>query len=257
MKDRILFVEEMNLIRQDAAYKANLCCCFISGKHVYGKLIKYLHPLEHKYFATLKFEKRSNSYVLGRFVAKQAVAAFTGELDLAAIYIHPGIFNQPVVISDTRNVQVSISHCNNLGVALAFPEAHPMALDIEQINHDRNSAIETQTGKSEQELVGSCMLSYDSGLTLLWTVKEALSKVLKTGLTTPFEVFEISKAERKDKYVECYFKNFAQYKSLSFIIGDYICSVVYPLKTEIQFDFNTLVNNIMIFLAPDSCVTEW
>lgn len=75
-----------------------------------------------------------------------------------------------------------------------------------------------------------------AGLTLLWTAKEALSKVLRTGLMTPFEIFEISKIEINDNYTMCYYKNFTQYKAISFTVYKYMCSMVYPLKTRIKFD---------------------
>lgn len=243
MQDHTLYIDELNLMRPDAVFKAVLCCCFLSRVQDYENIVQYLHPEEHGFYARLQFEKRIKSYLMGRFVAKQAVAAFIGEEDLRSIFIQSGIFTQPVVVSNKHNVQVSISHCDNFGAALAFPEAHPMALDIEKINPDKRAVLESQITEAERELLCTCSPSYDIGLTLLWTAKEALSKVLKTGLTTPFGLFEISSAEWHNTHTECHYKNFAQYKSVSFTVGNYVCSLIHPVKTEIHFNLCSLVEN--------------
>jgi len=240
MYERSVYTDKLHLVRPEAIYNANLCLCSIPSVNNYAKLACYLHPEEQKYYSTLVFERRIRSYLFGRYVAKKAVADFSGEENLNEICIQSGIFTQPVVVSGKGNVQVSISHCNNLAAALAFPEVHPLAIDIEQIDHDKHGALQSQLSLAEQGLAKSCLPSYENALTLLWTAKEALSKVLKTGLMTPFLLFEISKIERHEHYVECLYRNFAQYKSFSFFAGDCICSIVHPMKTEIRFDRNEL-----------------
>lgn len=61
------------------------------------KVIPHLHIYERKFFSTLKFQKRARSYLIGRFVAKQAIARLSGEDNLANILIQSGVFNQPIV----------------------------------------------------------------------------------------------------------------------------------------------------------------
>lgn len=226
----------MSLIRPDNVFKATLCCCFFSSITDYEELVQYLHAQELKYYKKLEFEKRIRSFLLGRFAAKQAVGALIGEEDLKNILIQSGVFTQPIVLSKKQNIQVSITHCDDFGTALAFPEAHPMGIDLEKISPDKREVLERQITNAERERVKACSFSYDAGLTLLWTAKEAISKVLKTGLMTPFEIFEISKIEIHDNYVMGYFKNFAQYKVISFAIYRYLCSIVLPIKTEMHFD---------------------
>ncbi|WP_032113934.1 4'-phosphopantetheinyl transferase superfamily protein [Candidatus Paracaedibacter symbiosus] len=65
-------------------------------------------------------------------------------------------------------------------------------------------------------------------LTLFWTVKEALSKVIKCGFTIPSELLEIGDIQLKENYVESKFKNFQQYQALSFSVANYVCSIVHP-----------------------------
>jgi len=243
MQNGSVYIEELEAIRSENIFKATLCCCFFSCKEDYEEIIQCLHPQERHYYNALTFEKRIKSYLLGRLVAKQAVAALTGEKILKNINIQYGIFKQPIVVSNKQNIQVSISHCDNFGAAIAFPEAHPMGIDIEKINPHTAEAVKRQITEAEEELLHSSVLSYELGLTLLWTAKEALSKVLKTGLMTPFEVFEISKIEPHDNCIMCYYKNFAQYRVLSFTIDKYMFSIAHPLKSELSFDVQSLKEN--------------
>lgn len=238
-----IYIDELGLIRPENRYKATLCGCFFMHMKDYEDTIQYLHPQECDYYNSLKFAKRIRSYLMGRFVAKQAVAALTGEKDLKNIFIQFGIFTQPIVISNTQNIQVSITHCNNFGVALAFPETHPMGIDLEKINVNKMDVLEGQITEFEKERINLLPITYDLGLTLLWTAKEALSKVLRTGLMTPFDVFEISKIEFYDNYIICYYKNFAQYKVISLTIGNYMCSIVHPIKTKLCFDIQAFKGN--------------
>jgi 4'-phosphopantetheinyl transferase len=236
VKSRNIHITELNLVRSRSNFKATLCCCYFSGETHYEGVIPYLHTHERNHFSTLKFQKRARSYLIGRFVAKQAVALLTGEENLANILIQPGIFNQPIVVSDRQNIQVSITHSEDFGAALAFPEAHPMGIDLEIINSKQRTALEGQATEWEKQQIVSLSILHDVGLTLLWTAKEALSKVLKTGLMTPFDIFEVSKIELYDHYIMCYYKNFPQYKVICFTISNYMCSIAYPLKTELHFN---------------------
>jgi 4'-phosphopantetheinyl transferase len=243
MQNRSVYIDELKAIRSENIFKAALCCCFFSCEKDYEKIIQHLHSQERNYYDLLTFEKRIKSYLLGRLVAKQAIAALTGEEILADINIQPGIFKQPIVVSNKQNIQVSITHCDDFGAAIAFPEAHPMGIDIERINPNKTDVLKRQITENEEKLIHSSVHSHELGYTLLWTVKEALSKVLKTGLMTPFEVFEISKIELYDNYIMCYYKNFAQYRVISFTIDNYICSIAHPLKSELSFGVESLKEN--------------
>ncbi|HBV97550.1 MAG: 4'-phosphopantetheinyl transferase [Peptococcaceae bacterium BICA1-7] len=243
MQKHNVYVDKLTLNRPENIYKATLCLCFLSDIEDYEVLIGHLHDQELKYYNTLEFEKRIRSYLMGRFTAKQAVAALTGRENLTDILIQPGIFTQPVVVSGCQNIQVSITHCDDFGAALAFPEAHPLGIDIEKINPNNADVLEKHITGAEKEIMGSCPFSFYAGLTLLWTAKEALSKVLKTGLMTPFEVFEIDGIEVFDNHSISHYKNFAQYKVISFTIDRYMCSIVYPKKTRMQFDINPIKEN--------------
>jgi 4'-phosphopantetheinyl transferase len=231
-----IYVKKLNLIRPNESFNAGLCLCEFSMTD-YEEIVCFLHQDEQKYYETLKFERRIKSYLFGRFAAKNAIASMVGDYNKAKILIHAGVFSQPITtLEDKKNIQVSISHCDDFGAAIAFPEAHPMGIDIEKINIEQNGTIERETTESEIRLIKALPLSYEKMLTLLWTVKESLSKVLKTGLITPFKIYEVDKIEIQHDYMLCFYKNFAQYKAISFTIGDYVCSITYPIKTDLSID---------------------
>lgn len=236
-----VYVDKLILNRPERVFNAYGSFCFYPLWEQYQGIIPYLHPAEREYYESLKFEKRIRSFLIGRYAAKRAVAALTGETDLTKILIQAGIFTQPIVtLPGYYNIQVSISHCDHLGTALAFPEAHPLGIDIEKIHQDKNEVLERQMTPAEIELIKTQPDSYETMLTLLWTAKEALSKVIKTGLMTPMKIYEINKMEYHDHAYISYYKNFGQYKTISFKIGNYLCAIVHPMKTQLKMNFGAL-----------------
>lgn len=228
-----IFTKEFVIKGKDREYRASLCMGYFSVPADFLKIVKFLHPKEFEYYFQLEYERRVKSYLTGRYVAKRAVSFLVGNESLERICIEQGIFHQPVVnLPNATNVQVSITHCDDLAAGIAFSEELPMGIDMERISVDRNKVLETQMTVKESSLFSCLPYSYETTLTLFWTVKEALSKILKTGLTTSFHIYEISQVEARDGVVYSLFENFPQYRTASFILGDYVCSITYPKKTE-------------------------
>jgi len=174
---------------------------------------------------------------MGRYAAKQAVAALCVEKDLRTISIEHGIFSQPVARNPWRqNIQVSITHCDDIGAAVAFPEAHPMGIDLEKVQDRHRAVLEKQLTAHEKTLFTSHFTSYQEFLTALWTVKEGLSKILKTGLTTPFSIFEVAKIGSEADKTFFEFKNFIQYRATTINLNGYVLAIVFPKKSGLVFD---------------------
>jgi len=53
---------------------SNFACVILLCKKSEHYIDIFLHPEEFNYFATLSFDKRKLSYLIGRLAAKQAVA---------------------------------------------------------------------------------------------------------------------------------------------------------------------------------------
>lgn len=199
----------------------------------------FLHIEEKEVFEALQIERRRVSYLLGRFTAKSALAKCLGtEFQKSAVAIASGIFNQPVIqYNSFRPRAVSISHSNRLACSLAFPESHPMAIDVEEADEDRTKIMKTQILPGELNLAESKCVSKDLAATLVWTAKEALSKALRCGMTCPYELLEISDLEVKDDIRVGHFKNFGQYKFMSWHVKNTVVTMVLPRRTTIDFVF--------------------
>jgi phosphopantetheinyl transferase len=197
----------------------------------------FLHPSEEDYYNDLIVDKRRFSYLIGRYVAKKAVASCIKETNLRNIYIKHGVFSQPIVeyMADLGpRIQVSISHSNYLGAAIAFPDAHPMAIDIEPTNLGNRIEDILQLSEMEKALINNLSIKKAISLTLLWTVKEAISKVLRTGLTTNLSLFEINSIEMSNNHFVSLFSNFYQYKAVSRLKDGYVWTIVLPKNSDIN-----------------------
>lgn len=245
-KNNGLFQETISMYRSEKIFFSNLCIASASYEALSSIAINFLHPDEFQYYSILPHESRKYSYLLGRYCAKKVLAMEPFKLRPQNSCIQSGVFKQPILISPLHcNVQICMSHCNTLGAALAYPEEHPMGIDIESINNKNTLSLKEQMTIDEMNIISSFMEDENHYVTLLWTVKEALSKVLKTGLMIPFKILEISSMHIDGECFYSQFKNFHQYQSCSFIVGDTFISMVYPKKTKICLNLNDIRNNLL------------
>jgi 4'-phosphopantetheinyl transferase EntD len=222
---------KFTLKRENSIHYAGFCI-LQAAPGALTQQLALLHPEERSYYDTLRFEKRRESYLLGRISAKKAIGALSAFEDLPKIAIEAGIFQFPVVkYSVTRNLQVSISHCDGLGIALCHPEVHPLGVDVERTDKDNTTAIEEQLTAHELALVVTVPLQRPVACTMIWTMKEALSKILRTGLTMDLKLLEIQSLAKEGELYISQFKHLIQYKAISCIAGAYVCSVVVPGRT--------------------------
>ncbi|PEM85122.1 hypothetical protein CN558_22235 [Bacillus wiedmannii] len=232
-----LSMNELDLQGTYGNYKATMSLCYFPSITYCLETIKYLHPKELEYYLGLTYERRVKSYLIGRYAAKRAVSSFVWEEHLDQILIEQGIFHQPIIVyPHKKNIQVSITHCDDLGAAIVFPEALPMGIDIERVSVKRKYVLESQMTKRERKLIKSLPYSEELMLTLIWTAKESLSKILKTGLTISLDILEVDKLEMKGNAVLGYFTNLPQYCVSSLIFDQYICSIAYPKSTLLSLD---------------------
>ncbi len=200
---------------------------------------RFLHKDEIRYYETLSVEKRRLSYLLGRFTAKRAVRHYS---DLAVpdtqLQIVPGVFSQPVLLPGFADpVGVSISHSESLAASIVFPETHPMAVDVEVADENRIDIMKTQILDEELALALPHCTDESVICTTIWTAKEALSKVLRCGMTCPFELLAISEFYPEPPGFSGRFRNFGQYKFLSWRRNRTVVSFVLPRRTSIAAEF--------------------
>ncbi|SFE51849.1 4'-phosphopantetheinyl transferase superfamily protein [Chitinophaga sp. CF118] len=222
---------EIILKRENRNFNAGFCIIKQELPDLINK-IQLLHQDERNYFDTLLFDKRKADYLLGRIASKKAIGELTKEENMDSISIGFGIFQFPVVKSSVnRNIQVSISHCDNLGIALAFPEEHPLGVDIEKLDNNKIDVMRSQVCANEFDLISSSDLCLPTGYTVIWTIRESLSKIFRTGLTMDNKLAEIKTLIKVGTVYVSTFRHFSQYKAISCCAGDYVCSIVLPKNT--------------------------
>lgn len=209
-----------------------------------------LHAEEQAVFAQHKFDLRRTSYLLGRLASKEAIKVFTGQDQPNAFWIDTGIFQFPIVRYPAfPNTQVSISHCEEIGLCLAFSEAHPLGLDIERIDAAQTDTILSQIADSEKLLLKEKGLDNIRGYSAIWSMKEALSKVLKTGLMLNFKLLKIKSVKVNGPVLETTFSNFGQYKAFSYNLHqNYSVSIVTPGRTtlDLQAVWDVLEQTVVV-----------
>lgn len=195
-------------------------------------LLVLLSEEEHSRYTAFNVEKRQLSYLLGRSSAKLALLQLFPESHPEQITIRAGVFGFPVV--ESLNVRVCISHCDNIGLTFAHSVLHPIGVDIERLREGKEQVFNGKHTDRERSLLKGKGFNSNTGI-FLWTIKEALSKVILTGTTLDFKLMEIRSAELLDNGTwECYFSYFIQYKAISLLLNDYIVSIVLPYKSQLR-----------------------
>jgi 4'-phosphopantetheinyl transferase len=228
---------KIELNRERETYYAGFCILQADLQDLTAKL-NLLHDEESAYLGTLKVDKRRHSYLLGRIAGKKAIGALSAYEDLEKIAITSGIFQFPIVkYSVTRNLQVCITHCDSLGIALAYPEMHPLGIDIERIDKANLDAIKEQFTADELMLMQAIQLPEATSATMIWTMKEGLSKILKTGLTMDMKVLELQSLVKEglSLYIS-EFKHLIQYKAITCVSVPFVCSIIIPRKTAVDLN---------------------
>lgn len=224
----IIYKNTIVLNRKDYQDKAAICILKIDDK-LSESINSNLHPEEITHYNALKYDRRKVSYLSGRLAAKYALELLG--IDKTTVAITSGVFHFPVIkYLKAKSVKVSISHCNDYACAVAFPEEHPMGVDIEKIDVKKVKTITSVLTDEEMLLINTAS---KTDFTMLWTAKESLSKVLKTGLMIDFKLLEIKSFQKEGDVVVMEFVHFSQYKAIAFKFSEFVCTVALPRNTTI------------------------
>jgi 4'-phosphopantetheinyl transferase len=192
-------------------------------------LEQLLREEERRTYDTFSREVRRRSFVTGRYCAKKAISLLCETNDLSKIAITTGAFNQPVVVCPhEEKLGVSISHCGHSAIAICFPEASPMGIDLEICDKERSKIVSEQLTEKERTMSSGVAVDPLLFSLICWTAKESLSKALRTGLTTPLALFELRRLEAVKGEFAGSFVNFIQYRSVSRVLRERVVSFVLP-----------------------------
>ncbi len=252
----VMYTEQLMLKREDTVMKAAVSFVHAVCRDDAALDPEIFHSDECSYFESLLFQRRKSNFLLGRLSAKQAASVLLREQNLRNISVETGVFGQPLLrTTGVPGYQVSIAHCDDIGTAVVFPEAHPMGIDIERISPNRNKTMESQLTTEERERIAAVrgVEEYSVLLTVSWTVKEAISKILRTGFTASLQVLEINEIRFNSGCFRSTFSHFPQYAAQSYRLGNYIFTIAAPRKTEWSINMSQLYEQFNLIFHP-SCL---
>jgi phosphopantetheinyl transferase (holo-ACP synthase) len=95
--------------------------------------------------------------------------------------------------------------------------------------------IVKQLTEKELSLLENLSITQEGGALLLWSVKEALSKALKSGLAADYMVYETKNLKWHGNHLTGEFVHFAQYRFEAFLLKLHVLAIALPKKTKMDF----------------------
>jgi 4'-phosphopantetheinyl transferase len=144
----------------------------------------WLSEREREVLSTLRIDKRRGDWRLGRWTAKSAVASWQG-VPLAAVEVIAAKDGAPEALIDGSEAPVALSLSHRAGRGLAAVGDVPAALgcDLEAIEPRSPAFVREWLRPAEQEMVGGLDGERrDLAANLVWSAKEAVTKVRREGL---------------------------------------------------------------------------
>lgn len=153
----------------------------------------WLTQKERERLAALRLPKRRNEWRLGRWVAKNAVAEWSA-VDLARVEIRPADDGAPEAFVDGAPAPVGLSLSHRAGRALAAVAEAGVALgcDLELIEPRSAAFVRDYLSAAERAAVAPDPTLYAN---LVWSLKEATLKALRTGLRLDTRSVEVTLQE--------------------------------------------------------------
>ncbi len=139
----------------------------------------FLSQRERMFFQTLKLPKRQKEWLGGRFALKKLVARCAGVISTEIEVLPQHTSGKPLlcVRGKHSSLPFSITHSHGYAVAAVADEVRYLGIDLEKVVH--RMEVWKKDFFHPSELSGQG----DEFLTALWTQKEAVVKLLGTGLS--------------------------------------------------------------------------
>lgn len=197
----------------------------------------FLSDSESELLKGFQFAAKREGFLLGRLAAKRALGALLEEPDLRRIEIHSGIYGQPLVRHPRADsVEVTVSHSHGLAVALAFPAAYPMGIDLETLSAISAPTIlgELQASPAELAWLATGAVDQATACGVLWTAREALGKALKIGLNSPLGILALAGIQPAGAQAWAgRYLRFPQCRFLSQATGGRVLTLAMPAEAEL------------------------
>lgn len=199
---------------------------------------EWLHPHEAQKAANMKSEVRRKAFVAGRIAAKRALLALRPGLSAQRIEIGAGVFGQPVVVGEhVGDLSVSIAHCEGMAAAIAFPQGHPLGLDVEALAAADEATLHAFILREEI----APDLERREALLRAWCAKESLGKTLRCGLTAAPPVLALQGDGGEGPFWRGRYVAHTQYAFLTLCGGGYVFALAHPARTRVLFESQRLL----------------
>ena len=162
----------------------------------------FLSRKEQVKFDSLRFLKRRNDWLVGRWTAKQLLATVLERernrpIPAQAIEIFNGVDGAPRVYINDEPLALNLSISHSHGYALCAVDTSSVGADLEWIEPREECLVNDFFTASEQAHVwASAAIERDRLVTAIWSAKEAGSKALHKGLTIDTRTLEIGISTR-------------------------------------------------------------
>lgn len=237
-------VQVLEIARETSRHRAALCLSRAPWGGLQAHAAEFLHADEQRQLQVAGVPKRQADYLRGRYCAKLALVAREAGLVARDTCVASGVFGQPVVCGDAArgrpHAQVSIAHSADWAAAVACDEVHPMAIDLEALDPRHAETLRGEVTAEERAAFAPANLGEPRSLTLIWAAREALAKVLRTGLMTPLHLYEVGRVEAAAEAVTCEYRHFGQYKCCAGFVHDLAIAIALPRKSALQLDWRAL-----------------
>jgi 4'-phosphopantetheinyl transferase len=146
----------------------------------------WLSDGERAVLGGLRFPKRRNDWLLGRWTVKCAIRAYQPHQDpaLSSLEIRAAADGAPEAfrLGEPAAVSISISHSNNRSMcAVGSPEIS-VGCDLERMEQQEIKFFEDYFAPEEIALVQNASAEQSLVAYLIWSAKETILKILREGL---------------------------------------------------------------------------
>jgi phosphopantetheinyl transferase len=119
-----------------------------------------------------------------------------------------------------------------LAVAIAFPPLHPMGLDLEAVDRDRVATVKSEVKllPEEAQWLQSGLAPEPAALIMLWTIREALGKVLRCGIGCPLEQLGVNQISSPDTagIFHGNYQSFPAYQCIAWVMANRVITIALP-----------------------------
>ncbi|MCW5200503.1 hypothetical protein VU07_01615 [Desulfobulbus sp. F4] len=163
-------------------------------------VVSLLSEEERRYFERFHYPKRRLEWLGGRIAAKIALLSLLDAEDFRRqtqwLTILPDKYGKPTVSGRAakKELSLSISHSGKYAVALTV-QGISCGIDLQEISDKLPSLTDYFASRTELELLTGLpeIGSYETSLTMLWAVKEAVKKSVLADQPTSFSGIAVEK----------------------------------------------------------------